>query len=506
MKNVKWFTLIILVVLMLVSCQKKHYDFDGLEGVNAEGELLLPLATGSYTVMDFMERFQIDSMLTFDATGDMYYHILLNRFRTIDGEDLLRFKDMEINEYYAIENPNPGHQIDPVDTVVRLTQSIVFTSDHIHALSATMRSGRFAFNMTSNVGQIQEVVITSSNIIDTDGHDLRFVYRPGQGMNSFALEGLRYETTEVNTLNLNYEVRFVAQGYMPSEFEFGLRVEATDLAIQEMWGYVDTYDSRNRIDTTFKLFPNNVTGILEIENAEITLSERNTFPLDAKLFADTALVWGEGVSPYSILDPLPLVADAPVSMDFMEVCRTYADGRVNAHQGNVFASLVIRVNPNGVSDLVSVSDTCGIDLKVDVSVPFAFKAESVHYLDTIGLNLSGIDSPKWVKKLTLGLTFVSTIPFRLNGTFYMYDSENNCVIGTLLQDATLIEASYDGSLCTTSVTVEITEKRLLDFFQSDSLIMDYGIDTESHGAVLNSGQFLRYSVKADVEYENDGVD
>lgn len=504
MKIVKWFAFTLVAILLVVSCQKRHYSLDNVQGVNVGGEVLLPLANGSYTVMDLMEQFQIDSMLTFDASGNMFYHFLIDQFSTVDGEELLRFKDMEINEYYAIENPVPGVQIDPIDTIVKLNQTIVFTSDHISALSAIMRSGWFQFNISSNVGQISEIVITSPNIMDADGNGLRFVYRPGQGMTGFALEGMRYATTEVNTLYLDYEVHLIAQGYMPSEFEFNVRVEGMDLAIQEMWGYVDTYESRNRMDTTFQLFPNNVTGILDIEDVEITLSERNTFPLEASLVVDTAMVWGDGVNPYSILEPLPFVADAPVSMDYIEVSRAFANGRVNAHNGNVFASSLLYVNPNGVSDLVSVADTCSIDLKVDVSIPFAFNAEEVHYLDTVKMKLDGITSPEWIKKLTLHMTFASTIPFALNGTFYMYSIENDVVTEIFLQDETLIGASYDGNLCTATVTVEVTEERLWDFIKSDSMIMDFGVDTKGHGVVLNSGQFLRYFVKADVEYENDG--
>ncbi len=115
--------------------------------------------------------------------------------------------------------------------------------------------------------------------------------------------------------------------------------------------------------------------------------------------------------------------------------------------------------------------------------------------------LSELDSPEWIKKLTLELTLNSTLPFRLNGGFYMYDSERDEVTDILLQNATLLEASYDGQTKTTTVVLEVTEDRLQNVLRSDQIILDLAVDTESQDVSLNVNQTLNFFVKAKVEYD-----
>lgn len=505
MKSNRWFLVLVSALLLFMSCQKNRYNFDRFYGVDVEGELLLPLASGSLTVMELMQSFQIDSLLTFDGSGNMTFNYYYEQMKAVDGEQLLRFKDLEVNEHYEIDNPLGGLLL-PVDTVVSLEQTITFASENIHVLSAMMRSGHFEFELSSNVGNLPEMVITSSNIKDADGNVLRFTYKPSQGMTGFDLDGMHYETTEANTLNLKYEIRIVSQGVLPPKFMFDFNLTATDLAIKEMRGYVDAFESRNRLDTVFTLFPEKMTGLLEVNDIEITLQERNTFSLEAQLAIDTAMVWGEDISPYSILEPLPLVVDAPTSLGFTEVGRFYADCRLNAHQGHAMASSVFTVNPNGFSELVSVADTSSIDLKVDVAIPFAFNADEVRYCDTVGMKLDKIDSVEWVKKVTLELTLTSTIPLNVSGEFLAYDSVNHVVTDVLLHEMRLVGASYDGRPQTVSIPIVITQQRLKAFFESDHIIINIGVDTDGRDIVLNADQRLRYAIKADVEYDNENDD
>ena len=72
----------------------------------------------------------------------------------------------------------------------------------------------------------------------------------------------------------------------------------------------------------------------------------------------------------------------------------------------------------------------------------------------------------------------------------------------LLDDATLIAPSYDGQPTTTQVTVEITDEAIIQnhIFDSDRIILDFVLDTESHDVVLNSNQFLEFSLKTRVGY------
>ena len=501
MKHNKLHIALVLVALALSACNKDHYDVSTVQGVNAEGELLLPVASASFTMDEMMRRFEIDSMITFGEDGNMSYGYCYEHHGAVKGSDLLRFKDWNYEHHLSVENPLSGQWFGYLDTIVNTSQVITFEADHIYVMSAVMRSGRFEFELESNVANLGQVVVTSSDITDADGNDLHFVYSPAMGQTGFDLAGLHYRTNEANTLTLNYEFHINLNGMMEPEIELNARIAATDLAIKEMSGYVEAYESRNRIDTSFNLFPNNFSGSLEINNARIRISERNTFDLAARLVVDTAMMYGQGVPSYSILDPLPYVVDLPSQTDFSEVSNHSLHGTLNTAGGQVMASSLFMVNPLGGTELVTVDEANQIDVRVDVDIPFAFVIDHVGYIDTVNMRLSEIELPDMIERLDLELTFNSTLPIDMYGKFYIYNSQNQQITDTLIRDGRLIAASFDGHATTTTLSLEVTEDRIQDVMHSDRIIMEYLLDTETHDMVLNANQKLDLFVKARAKYK-----
>ena len=93
--------LLLAMICLLVSCKKDHYDIGHVHGVSADGEVMLPLARGSYTLMDVMQRFQIDSLIDCNAAGAMTYDYYYEHLGAVSGEDLLRFKDWNYTEHFS---------------------------------------------------------------------------------------------------------------------------------------------------------------------------------------------------------------------------------------------------------------------------------------------------------------------------------------------------------------------------------------------------------------------
>ena len=59
---------------LLASCNKAHYDMSQVHGFNAEGEALLPIAHKSLSMMEMMERFQLDSVISCADDGSMSFN------------------------------------------------------------------------------------------------------------------------------------------------------------------------------------------------------------------------------------------------------------------------------------------------------------------------------------------------------------------------------------------------------------------------------------------------
>lgn len=486
--------------LLIASCSK-HYDVSNVNGINAEGELLLPLAYKSFTMYDMMERFQLDTIINMSGTGDFWFNYFYEHFDAVTGDRLLRFKDLNYNEHFSFENPYLNEQPPLTDTVLGFVKTVVFDSENVHVLEALMKSGRLDFSVASNVGDLRRVILHSSGIQYADGGD--FVLDTPVHSNTFGfdLEGLHYVTDTANTLTFSYVLYTSFHPANEPELFVDIIIEGRDLAMRSMRGYVDSYSDRSRIDTVFSLFPDNLGGMLEVQDVEMRISERNSFPLGARLVVDTAMVMGEDIAPYSIFDPMPLSVDLPPQNTFAEVFSQKLNGKVDVGGGRALATTDFIVNPVGYAEMVTVEDTSSIDVRVDVDLPFSFTIEDVYYLDTVDMHLSELEMPDLIEKVTLELTFNSTLPFNLYGSFYLYDSENEMITDVLVADGRLIQTSYYGQPTVSTINIEITEDRIENLLRSDCLIMAYELDTDAHHVRLNAYQELGLFVKAKIQYK-----
>ena len=502
MRYNKLFFALSLVALLFTACKKEHYDVSNVNGINAEGEVLLPVASKSFTMMDMMERFQIDSIISCSDDGSLSFDYFYENYGVVSGEKLLRFNDLKYEGHYEISNPFVSVLPSFVDTTLSFQHTLEFETDHISVIEAIMKSGRLEFTVASNIGVLRRVILSSPDIKDAAGNDFLVDFYLNSDSFGFDLAGLHYKTDLANSLKINFEVECSYVHVLDSQLYIDFSIEGSDLAFSEMRGYVEPYDSRNRIDTTFNLFPDNLSGILEVNDVKLRLSERNTFPLDARLTVDTALVVGEGIPAYSILEPLPLVVELPVQHSFSEVYNSTLSGKINPCGGGAIASSLFRVNTSGIEDVITMSDTCNLDVRVDVSLPFSFKISDVRYLDTLDLNLTELELPDFIEKLTLELTFTSTLPVNLRSQFYMYDSELEMITDTLIDAGELIEASFDGQPTHTTVSIEITEERINKVLHSDRIIMLYELDTDARNVKLTADQKLSLFVKAKAKYNS----
>ena len=205
MKNYKLFV-VLAMALSLAACKKDHYNVSNVHGVNAEGEVLLPLAHKSFTVRDLMERFEILDEIEWSESGDMTFCFGVDNIAVVNGADMLKFKDVDYAESYVFENQYQDTPPPFTDTVVSLERPLVFESDYIHVMRAQMRSGRLDFIVESNVGDVTRVILRSENIKDESGNDFEADITVHDNTFGFNLDGLRYVADTTNTLYLSYDL------------------------------------------------------------------------------------------------------------------------------------------------------------------------------------------------------------------------------------------------------------------------------------------------------------
>ena len=453
--------------------------------------------------MELMERFKIDSIISCTDEGNLYYNVSYEYPAVVKGADFLKFDDLSYSEHYVFPNPFSYEIPNVYDTVVSFDLPLRFESDDIGVLEAWMRSGRFDFEVSTNIGILQSIVLRSPDIKDADGNEMMLDFAFCNESFGFDLDGLRYETQEANHITLGFDIYFSVIWCNDPELFVDLNVEGRDFVIREMMGYVHTMAFSNVVDTAFNVFPSNLSGKLDIKDARLRISGRNLFGITARLEVDTALVYADEIEPYSVLDPLPLFVTLPTRLTMDEIYNQQFDASIQAHGGRLHGSCYILLNPLASTDVVSVADTCVIDAQLGVDIPFAFRAADVRYTDTVDISVNEIEMPEMIEGITLDLGITSNLPFNLNGWFYLFDSQTGMITDTLNADGRLIEASFNGLPATTTVSLEITGVRLDNLLHSDQIIMQYEVDTDAHDVKLNAQQELSLSAKAKIKY--DGV-
>ena len=502
MRYIKLFALFSLAAVLFAACKKDHFDVSNVHGVNAEGEMLLPVGSASFTVSELLQQLVIGDEIICSEDGDLSYGFHYQNFGVVSGEKLLRFKDLEYNERFSFENPFPMILPQAFDTMFHFDQTLVFESDNIHVIEAEMKSGHFDFDVNTNIGLLQRLVLRSPDIKDEAGHDLVLDFDLNSSDIQFDLDGLHYETDSANRLRLGYDVFVRLQSIPDQELFFEVDVKGSELAIKEMSGFVDPYESRNVLDTTLSLFPGNASGSLQVQGARMRLYERNTFDLEARLDVDTAWLIADDHVPFPVFGLQPMSVNIPSQSSFGQVFERSLNGKIMADETGLYAVSNFIVNPSGMSEMVSVSDTCVIDVMIDTEIPFAFAVDEVRFVDTTDLNLK-FEAPEQIEKLTLELTFTSTVPLDFNAQFFTYNYETGQITDTLVAEDRLIAASYDGKPVTTELTLEVTGDKVEHLNRSDGLISIYEIDTDARDVRLKGDQQLGVFIKARVKYNAD---
>ena len=503
----------VFAVLAVLSgaCGKGHYDLDNVQGVALEGEVLLPLVGANYTIMEMMERFGIDSVVSFDGSGGMVYHYSYVHDNAVSGDELLSFRDTELYESWPLSTLPLQQLTAPIDTTVNYSLTVQLHSDYINVLSARVKSGkmRCKIGFGNAAVQIKGFRIHCSEIRDSQGNE--FWYSMPQGADNMELDftGFSFQTEEANTLHFDFQIeaRLNPSSHPSGNLVFRLNID--DLAVSWMQGWMKTHTSYSQIVTDFNVFSDNVSGTLELNDVELRVYMRNGFNVPARLVVDTAEVAGPDFATIQLFESLPQVIEMDYSPAYEEIFYRSMSGVIGAHGAIATATSNFILNPDGLTNRITVADTCSVAVKADFGFPLSFTANEVHYIDTIEMNLSEnlsetlpmLQSPEWIKKLTLELSLTSNLPLDLEGRIFVYDAENEEVTDILTDDFLLISASMDGQPVQRTMSIELTGERIKKMLQSNQMILDFGLDTQAREVELNANQILRLLAKCRVEYD-----
>ena len=499
-KMVRKILIVAMACLSLFSaCSKDHYNLKELDGIALDGEVCLPIATARYSFGDLFERFQMDSLITFEENGDIHLKYEYGMDGIICGSDFMFFSDGEFNSEMPFDNPCPGAHPEPLDTMTVVSQTIDLQSENILVQSATLRSGLLAYNATLSAGTLNRVVARIEELTDADGNPVELTFVPSDEIALLDLSGLHFEASDGNKLHLTYSAYFTLKDESNPSLTLSANLSIADVRIQEMVGKVGQYQTHMLIDTVFSLFPEKVHGFASQLRANMTMKERNGFDVPTVFQIDTAMVWNGVMAPYQLFADMPVTVTAPFSPNFTEVLDVQAQGALDFSHNNVYFSSLFTLNPEESDQNFHIFDTAVLDARIDADIPFAFNVDTLCYQDTVNMNLAASDIPALIDEIRMNLTFENRLPFNMRFDAMMYDSENNVITATLVENGR-IEGSFDGTVKTSNIEVYAGGETMDDLILSNKIILRYVVNTGGHDITLNKEQYLDLSVRTYLKY------
>ena len=493
------------LALLTVSCNKNRFDFSELNSVEVSGQWKLPIGSTYITLDRVLDQLAENEMVSYDESGNIQVSYRYAMDTVVTGTDFMHFDDMFYDVSLEAENPYPFVLEEPIEGVLHLEREVVLESETLRLLSAKIRSGQFLFELTSTLGNIQEIIVKSPNIFDADGASFERSIQL-DGVTPVDLSGVHFEAQEVNTLRLFYEIHYQAYDFTAPMFEFYGSIEVRDLMVQEMSGWVNSYPTDYRIDSAFSLPFDNLQGALNFVDAHFVLYTRNSFDLPCLLRIDTALLYGDDVENVQIFDQYPLSLYLAYSIDYEDLMDESLHISLNTGLQALLSSGTFILNPNGFGESVTIYDTATIGIAAEGLLPMKFNIPGVMYNDTVDLDLSEVDAPDLIKEVQLTMIFESELPFNLEAQFFTTDAETGMVTDSLFSNDFLIHGSFDHSPVSTESVVLMTRDRFANLMATKQLLMRLVVDTGHHDVQLNLQDGLRLTMKADVVYEGDLTD
>ena len=499
-----------LLALLLFSCNKNRFDFDHLESIEGSGQWKVPVGSMRTTLGSVLDQLVESDLISYDDDGNIQICYEFEIEKVLKGTAFLNLGNLDFTTHVKATNPYSGVVLPaPIDTIFCFSQSMRISTDSAGIEVAIMNSGEMLMSMETNLGNVTEIVLSSSDIIMPGGDSLVRHFNQVTG-NVVDLSGASFTLRDDNgvadsTLVLNYVVHYQLSGSDLPEHDVTTHVSLNRLKIKQISGYIDSFVYEFTYDTTFNLPLGNVQGQLKLVGAKVEIDERNTFDnLQAKLQVNQAEFYGGGAVPAPIFNYYPFeinVVSTPTYTNVMpvETIDLEFDTKFDAFR----LSAVLQLNPDGTDRLISIYDTSALDLKVNAVVPMRFNVPGISYVDTLDLELSDIVTPDLIKEVVLSIVFDSEFPFNLDGQLYMFNSQTGRVTDSIMIKPLHVDGSFSGEPVYSSAEISLTDSRMTHFMEADKLIMHVGVDTDNNDVLLNLDNSLGMTVKADVIYDGE---
>jgi hypothetical protein len=472
------FAAFLALAAVLTTCHKEYFALDRLsDEIELEPELVAPVAYGSMTMEDIVER--IDSMgyTEVDEEG-LIYLVFADTGFSVMADTIVDIPDRLYSEYYIDSDVNTPAWLgsDVGDTVhFYKTESYEYAMEDNDRLdSVIIKGGEVTVDVASSFRHTGLLTISSSqirNVARDTFYTMVVISDMSGGFTDhrvFDTDGYYLETEEKNDTSyivIHYDLALINSGNpVEPDDECGILTNFLGIDFYSIFGYID---SRDLIDEggTFDipLYENNPElANLIFADPRINISTSTSIGIPMEIEMDSVISTSSrdgSLTELTFTGEYPFRIGAP-DMDQIgeRVATEIHINRTTSNIDELLASAPSRITYNVIGrtsteearDQHFVLDTSKLDLAMEFLMPMDLKCAAYSLQDTIefGLGEDGIDT-SLIKLLEVTMTTVNQLPIQMEVQLYLMDG-NYSVLDSLFDErSVLLEAASvdaDGKL------------------------------------------------------------
>jgi hypothetical protein len=474
MKTFKYLFTLFIVLVTIFSCTKDEYDLNRVsKDWVLDPALTIPLAHGTFTIDDFLKKFDTAGYFGVGDSNLMYIHYPLE-LASIKAADSLKIPSQPKVEIF-LKDEIPAVFPPSNSILVNRNKDFYFKfkkdekidsmylkhcSVDLNLSSSFKHTGSFTVtfpSVTKNGHPLsQTILITSSDgsfsyskSVDFDGCRIAFSHNP---VDSSSIP-VQY------TLTLNNSGNGFSSGQE-------LKMESTfkNLDYSLAYGYMGQYEILSRKDSILiDLFNNSFHGMFDFFDPYVTFTSVNSYgvPIDVtfsnvstyskKTGTRTDIIMGPSANPIKIGAPDVLhVGKAVSTKSQLDRTNSNIDVAMRNDPNYLIFNIAGKTNPSGPGTSYNfVTDTSHCDVDLEVVLPLWFKSNNLTFDTIVDFNVSNeLDtSTIRLKNLKVGLQAENWLPVDIHMQVYFLDTMKNTLDSMFLQvkDGQVLSGTLDGS-------------------------------------------------------------
>lgn len=509
-KNLLIISSLTLVCLLIAfeACKKERLNFENLTTIEGSGEWSIPIVSSNTNITKILSQLDSSGYIAIQEDGSLRFAYSLSQPQLIKASDLMCFNDEIYETNFEIDNPYPYPLPVPITIdFPPLEQSFSLESDVLEARNAIIKSGNIHLEFSQNIGQIDRILITTDNIKDVNGDDLRIEMLDGMLSANLNVAGYRFVSNQENAISLSITITATIEGSTVPNYSVDSKIEVNNFCLKQAECLVTDYSIPFFQDTSFNLFNYNYAGDITIFEPKLFVNTNNHFDLEGSFFIDTAAFTGPDVVASLLLNG-PTTISIPSGIfdqEVPEVKDIYFNTKYNAFK--VLGEITL--NPGGFSSgVVSIDEEDALDVNVSTEVPFDFMIGYAYYRDSFDFELDEIVKTDLLEEVSFQVRFTNDIPINLDMQIYSYNSLTNQITDSLFDSDQFFQGAFDGQpIVNDPVYSTFTYDDIQKLLDADKLILQIQLDTNDPSVQeyvsLTAEQFLALAISVRLKY--DGV-